>query len=79
MLTLILVGEGGGSLNPFVRFMRKAKKEFLQWLKPICFGDFTPGLKPRPPKEKRFSGSVIGGCGDVFTGRVARGAAPGGE
>jgi hypothetical protein len=79
MLTLILKGEGGGSLNPFVRFMRKAKKESLQGLKPICLGGFTPGLKPRPPEEKKSSGSVIEGRGEVFAGGVARGAAPGGE
>jgi len=59
--------------------MRKAKKECLQWLKPIHSRGLAPGLKPRPPKEKRFSGNVIEGCGDVFTGRVARGAAPGAE
>jgi len=45
MLTLILVGEGGGSLNPFVRFMRKAKKECLQWLKPIWFRELYAGAE----------------------------------
>ena len=30
------------------------QKEFLQGLKPIILSGFTPGLKPRPPKEKNF-------------------------
>jgi hypothetical protein len=30
----------------------ESEKSFLQGLKPICFGAFSPGLKPRPPKEK---------------------------
>jgi hypothetical protein len=33
---------------------RKDRKNFLQGLKPIGFRDFTPGLKPRPPKETSF-------------------------
>jgi hypothetical protein len=32
----------------------KHQKAFLQGLKPIRFGCFTPGLKPQPPKEKTF-------------------------
>jgi len=35
----------------------KHRKAFLQGLKPIGFRTFTPGLKPRPPKEKTFSAS----------------------
>jgi hypothetical protein len=31
----------------------KYRKAFLQGLKPIGFKSFTPGLKPRPPKERR--------------------------
>jgi len=30
----------------------ESKKGFLQGLKPVGFGASTPGLKPRPPKEK---------------------------
>jgi len=33
----------------------KYRKEFLQGLKPTGYKGFTPGLKPRPPKEKTFS------------------------
>ena len=33
------------------------RKNFLQGLKPNCFRTFTPGLKPRPPKDKAFSAS----------------------
>ncbi len=35
----------------------KHRKTFLQGLKPIGFRNLTPGLKPRPPKEKTFSAS----------------------
>ena len=37
-----------------VRATEKSEKCFLQGLKPIGFGGFTPGLKSRPPKEKLF-------------------------
>jgi hypothetical protein len=33
----------------------KTVKNFLLGLKPILGGEFTPGLKPRPPKEKILS------------------------
>jgi len=33
----------------------KHRKAFLQRLKPIGYKGFTPGLKPRPPKEQTFS------------------------
>jgi|GEM_PF-1991051 hypothetical protein len=33
----------------------KPRKDFLQGLKPIGYKSFTPGLKPRPPKEASFS------------------------
>ncbi len=34
---------------------QRGRKCFLQWLKPIGPKRFTPGLKPRPPKERTFS------------------------
>jgi len=36
---------------------RRIGKDSLQGLKPIGHKDFTPGLKPRPPKETTFSAS----------------------
>jgi hypothetical protein len=36
-------------------------KNFLQGLKPVCFRNITPGLKPRTPKEKESLRSLLGG------------------
>jgi hypothetical protein len=38
------------------------RKNFLQGLKPIDISGFTPGLKPRPPKEAAFSASCALRC-----------------
>jgi hypothetical protein len=34
------------------------REDFLQGLKPIGYKCFTPGLKPRPPKERTFPQTV---------------------
>src|SRR5208283_3404248 len=52
---------------------KKHGKAFLQGLKPIGFGSFTPGLKLRPPKDETFSAS----CGAMRHGsRVSDGFQP---
>jgi rRNA maturation RNase YbeY len=38
---------------------KKGRPSFLQGLKPIDSGGFTPGLKPRPPKERPFSAACL--------------------
>src|SRR5208337_1084553 len=42
------------SAAPTKEVAEKPGKDFLQGLKPVGASSFTPGLKPRPPKEKDF-------------------------
>jgi hypothetical protein len=51
----------------------KHRKAFLQGLKPIGFWSFTPGLKPRPPKERHSPQAAKPWCdekADVHTDSV---------
>src|SRR6266436_7382347 len=45
--------------SPSYEHCGKRGNNFLQGLKPIGFMRVTPGLKPRPPEEKHFSGRLL--------------------
>jgi hypothetical protein len=51
-------GEWNG-LCGRLRVAKEYRHVYLQGLKPIRFSGFAPGLKPRPPKEKKFLGAVV--------------------
>jgi molybdate transport system substrate-binding protein len=53
--------EVAGHFGTAEEATEKGRKGFLQGLKPVGYTDFTPGLKPRPPKEKTISASCKSG------------------